>query len=131
LSAPIPTLFAFGTLRVPQILEGVLEHPLGRIELLPAAAPGFRTVYYPGRTYPALIEAARLTAEGTAVRGLSAADLRLLDLFEGTEYVRKPIAIVVGGETIPAEYYWATASIAPDAPEGADPGHAEPFHQAP
>jgi hypothetical protein len=110
-----PTLFAYGTLREPLILEGVLGHPLDSLELRAATAPGFRTVFYPGRIYPALVEAAGEIAEGLSVGGLSPADLAILDLFEGNEYERRAIMIDVGEEAIAAEFYWPIAPIGPDA----------------
>ena len=115
MTAPIPTLFAYGTLREPQILEGVLGHSLEGLRLQAATAPGFRTVFYPGRIYPALVEARGATAEGLAVGGLSAADLAVLDLFEGDEYQRRAIAIDVEGTSITAEFYRPVAAIGPDA----------------
>jgi hypothetical protein len=111
----VPTLFAYGTLREPLLLQGVLGHSLDGLALRPAMAPGFRTVFYPGRIYPALVEAAGETAEGVAVDGLSAADLQVLDLFEGNEYGRRAIALDVGGRAVVAEFYWPVAAIGPDA----------------
>lgn len=136
----MPILFAYGTLREPRLLEGVLGHGLEGLRLVPATAPGFRTVFYPGRIYPALIEEAGAVAEGTAVAGLTGADMEILDLFEGDEYVRRELWIVLGeGEgnavgggagDVPkptlnvskpapprAMYYRPLAPIAPDAPE--------------
>jgi hypothetical protein len=110
-----PILFAYGTLREPALLEGVLGHSLDGLNLRAATAPGFRTVFYPGRIYPALVEAAGQVAEGLAVGGLSLADLAVLDLFEGNEYERRAIAIDVGGQGVTAEFYWPLAAIGPDA----------------
>ncbi len=115
LSPTIPTLFAYGTLREPLLLEGVLGHRLDGLDLRPATAPGFRTVFYPGRIYPALVEATGEIAEGLAVGGLSVADLQVLDLFEGNEYERRTIAIDVEGEGLAAEFYWPVAAIGSDA----------------
>jgi hypothetical protein len=115
LTPAIPTLFAYGTLREPLILAGVLGHPLDGLELRPATAPGFRTVFYPGRIYPALVAAAGEIAEGLAVGGLSRADLAVLDLFEGNEYERRAIAIDVAATSVAAEFYWPVAAIGPDA----------------
>lgn len=118
-----PILFAYGTLREPRLLEGVLGHPLAGLSLWPAVARGFRTMFYPGRIYPALVTAEGAVTEGLAVAGLSAADLAVLDLFEGDEYVRSAIGIspVAGGgvaslATVPAAYYRPVAAIGADAP---------------
>jgi hypothetical protein len=97
------------------LLEGVLGHPLDGLELRAATAPGFRTVFYPGRIYPALVEAEGETAEGLAVGGLGAADLAVLDLFEGNVYERRAIAIDIGRQGVAAEFYRPLAAIGPDA----------------
>ena len=111
----MPTLFAYGTLREPLLLEGVLGHPLTGLDLTPATAPGFRTVFYPGRIYPALVEAPGEIAEGLAVGGLSAADIAVLDLFEGNEYERRAIAIDIAGAAVTADFYRPLVAIGPDA----------------
>jgi hypothetical protein len=80
----------------PRLLEGVLGHGLEGLSLVPATAPGYRTVHYPGRIYPALVPADGATAAGLAVAGLSAEDMEILDLFEGDEYIRQPLGIRVG-----------------------------------
>jgi hypothetical protein len=139
LDATTPILFAYGTLREPLLLEGVLGHPLDGLDIRLATAPGFRTVFYPGRIYPALTASDGAIAEGLAIGGLSARDMEILDLFEGEEYVRRELAIHVGagaGKPAPADadrmpkttlnvtqsdlssavYYHPLAAIAPDAP---------------
>ena len=115
MSPTIPTLFAYGTLREALLLEGVLGHPLDGLDIRPAIAPGFRTVFYPGRIYPALVEAEGAAAEGVAVARLSAADLAVLDLFEGTEYERRAIVLDVEGRAVTGEFYRPLAAIGPDA----------------
>lgn len=89
----MPILFAYGTLMEPRLLEGVLGHALEGIALVPMRAEGFRTVFYPGRIYPALVESPGAVTDGVAVAGLSARDMDILDLFEGDEYVRGEIEI--------------------------------------
>jgi hypothetical protein len=107
-------LFAYGTLRDAELLAAVLGRAVAPETLVPAVAPAHRVVFYPGRVYPAII-AAPGNAEGTLVHGLSAADLAVLDLFEGNEYVRRPIAVTAEGRSEPAEVYWPTCEIAPSA----------------
>lgn len=108
-----PSLFVYGTLREPKLLEAVLGHPLGGITMSPAIAAGHRTVFYPGRIYPALVEAPGETATGEIIIGLSAADIAVLDLFEGEEYVRRHLAVEVDGVAIESEVYWPTAAAEP------------------
>ena len=91
---PLP-LFAYGTLRDPELLAAVLGRPLRAGTMHPARAPGFRAVHYPGRVYPALIRAPGQAAEGLLLTGLSPFERDLLDAYEGEEYRRGPIATVL------------------------------------
>ena len=133
--AEIPLLFAYGTLMEPRLLEGVLGHGLEGLRLVPATAPGYRTVHYPGRIYPALVASKGAAAVGLAVAGLSAADMEILDLFEGDEYVRRELDIsLIKGKGFPdadllflaiegalekqkAQFYQPVVAMPEDAPE--------------
>lgn len=108
------SLFAYGTLRAPELLAAVLGHPAKSVD---AVARGYRTVYYPGRTYPALIAAPGRVARGALVADLTADDLRLLDQFEGDEYERRTIKVRVESRLTSAEVYWPLADIAATAPQ--------------
>jgi len=88
-------LFAYGTLRDPELLAAVLGRPLRPDGLHAARAPGFRAVHYPGRAYPALIRAAGAAAEGLLLTDLSPFERDLLDAFEGDEYRREVIATML------------------------------------
>ena len=91
-------LFVYGTLRDPDLLSAVLERPLSAAAILPAAAPGFAAVHYPGRIYPALVRAPGVAAAGLVLTDLSPFEGDLLDAFEGTEYRRGLIPVMVGEE---------------------------------
>jgi gamma-glutamylcyclotransferase (GGCT)/AIG2-like uncharacterized protein YtfP len=88
-------LFVYGTLRDPELLGAVLGRPaIG----LAATAPGFAAVHYPGRTYPALVRRPGAAAPGLVLTDLSAFEMDLLDAFEGTEYRRAIIPVMIGEE---------------------------------
>jgi hypothetical protein len=110
-------LFVYGTLRDPDVLRLVIGHPVAAASAVPAAAPGHRVVCFPGRTYPAIRREPGATALGLALHGLSATDLRLLDLFEGDEYVRGEVEIIVSGERQTADVYWPALPIPAAAPD--------------
>ncbi len=110
-------LFVYGTLRDPDVLRAVLGHPLDDIALRAASAPGIRVVYFPARTYPALLAAPASAAEGILLEHLCATDLALLDLFEGAEYVRRPLDVIVSGAIESADVYWPAVAIPPEAPD--------------
>lgn len=101
---PLP-LFAYGTLRDPDLLAAVLARPLKPHLLHPARAPGFRAVHYPGRIYPALVRVPGAAAEGLLITDLTPFERDLLDAFEGEEYRRQPIAVMVEEELHEADAY--------------------------
>ena len=72
-------LFAYGTLRDPDLLARVLARPLNAEAMLAAVAPGFRAVHYPGRAYPALVRAPGAAAEGVVLTDLTPFERDLLD----------------------------------------------------
>jgi hypothetical protein len=88
-------LFAYGTLRDPDLLGAVLGRPASGLN---AVAPGFATVHYPGRIYPALLRRPGGAAPGLVLTDLSAFEMDLLDAFEGAEYRREIIAVMIEEE---------------------------------
>ena len=112
---PLP-LFVYGTLRDPDVLRLVLGRDVAPSTITPATAPNHRAVFFPRRTYPALIRDPVETAAGTLLTNLTSADLVLLDLFEGEEYSRRAIEIIVSGQPETADVYWPAVAIPPDAP---------------
>lgn len=91
-------LFVYGTLRDPDLLSGVLARPLSAAAMLPAVAPGFAALHYPGRIYPALVRAPGAAAPGLLLIDLSPFERDLLDAFEGAEYRRTLIPVMAGEE---------------------------------
>ena len=108
-------LFAYGTLRDPDLLAGVLGRPLRRDAMLPAAAPGFAAVHYPERVYPALIAVPDGDAPGLLLHGLTAIELSILDAFEGDEYRRDTIVVQTRSGTVRADVYLPVTAIGTDA----------------
>ena len=111
-----PPLFVYGTLRDEDVLLAVLGHALEPGQRQPAVAHGHRAVFYPGRTYPALIADPQSFAEGMLLRGLTDFDRDVLDGFEGAEYERLALSIEAAGRAEAVEVYWPTKAIADDAP---------------
>lgn len=109
-------LFVYGTLRDPDLLAAVLGRPLAAGEMLAAVAPGFRATHYPNRIYPALIRAPGGVAEGLVLVGLSAFEWDLLDQFEGSEYRRAIVPVMIGEELHEAHAYLPSIPVS-----GGDP----------
>jgi hypothetical protein len=105
------SLFAYGTLRDIDILESVLGRAVDASRLRSAAAPDCAVVFFPGLAYPALRHAPGAIAPGTLIDALSDADWLCLDAFEGDEYRRAPVEIVMAGCTMPVDAYWPTIAV--------------------
>jgi gamma-glutamylcyclotransferase (GGCT)/AIG2-like uncharacterized protein YtfP len=109
-------LFVYGTLRDPDLLAGVLGRSR-TVAGVAAAAPGFVAVHYPGRIYPALVRRPGAAAPGLVLTDLTAFEIDLLDAFEGDEYRRGVIPVVIDEELHEAFAYLPVATIPADAPE--------------
>lgn len=88
-------LFVYGTLRDPDLRYAVLGRPMHGLE---TRAPGWAAVHYPGRHYPALIRRPGAAATGLALAGLTPFELDLLDAFEGAEYRRGIVPVMIEEE---------------------------------
>lgn len=112
-------LFAYGTLRDVDLLSAVLGRPQRPGSIHAARAPSFRAVHYPGRIYPALVRSPGAAAEGVLIVGLSPFERDLLDAYEGEEYRRAPIAIILAEEPElhEADAYLPVIAVPADAHE--------------
>ena len=104
-------LFVYGTLRDPELLAGVLGRPLSAAAMLPAAAPGFAALHYPGRIYPALVRRPGAAAAGQVLTDLSPFERDLLDAFEGEEYRRGVIPVMIEEELHEADAYLPAIAV--------------------
>lgn len=106
-------LFVYGTLRDPELLGAVLGR---RARGLAAAAPGFAVVHYPGRIYPALLRRPGAAAHGLVLTDLTPFEIELLDAFEGAEYRRSIVSVMIDEELHEAFAYLPVISAA-DQPD--------------
>ncbi|WP_052153064.1 gamma-glutamylcyclotransferase family protein [Devosia sp. LC5] len=109
-------LFAYGTLQDADVLASVLGRPVDIAMLQSASAPDFKAVAYPGRVYPALVPCPGAAAPGLLIGGLDRLDLAVLDAFEGDEYRRGSIPVLLDEQIIHAQAYLPAISIEPSAP---------------
>lgn len=109
--SPALPLFVYGTLRDPQLLAAVLDRRPRLERVHRARAPGFRAVAYPGRVYPALVRAPGTVADGLLLTDLSPFERDLLDAFEGAEYRRAPIAVLVEEDLFEADAYLPAIAV--------------------
>ncbi len=108
-------LFVYGTLRDPDLLAGVLGRSLRNGAMLPAAAPGLVALHYPGRIYPALVRRPGAAAPGLILTDLTPFERDLLDAFEGEEYRRGVIPVMIDEELHEADAYLPVAPVPGDA----------------
>ena len=90
-------LFFFGTLLDAKIRYGVLGRTLPPKWLRPATLAGYTRLYVQGRPYPMLKTHPTGRVPGLLVGNMSDRDRRLLDLYEGEEYVLSPIVVRLNG----------------------------------
>ena len=109
-------LFAYGTLRDPDILALVLGRTLDPAQIVAATAPDHRAVPYPKQVYPALIAARGESAQGQLLVDLSPADFDNLDAYEGKGYARQTLRVKARGTIEVATVYMPTIAIPPDTP---------------
>ena len=89
---PPADLFAYGTLRFPDVLEALL----GRVpEHSPAIAPGWRVAALDGRVYPVLVPGDG-AAGGVLISGLTTEEWRVIDAYEDDFYELERLTLVDG-----------------------------------
>ena len=96
------SLFAYGPLALPDVVDALT----GRVpEARPATLAGYRCRLLNGRLDPGIERHPGSITEGLLYRGLSPADLSLLDAFEESPYQRRVVTVKeAAGSTVRA---WA------------------------
>lgn len=98
--------FFYGTLMDADVLEAVLGRRVALTHANDAVLRGYRRVYRLGATYPVIVADGDATVDGKLVRGLTAAEKRSLDRFEGADYRPVTLAVYTRHETeVPAFVY--------------------------
>lgn len=110
-------LFAFGTLRDPDVVELVLGRTLGPGARVPARMPGFRIARVPDETYPVLLAAPDDAAPGEMLTGLGERDWARIAFFEGEEYAFRRGVVEVDGRGRRAVLYCAEGDVTAGASE--------------
>jgi gamma-glutamylcyclotransferase (GGCT)/AIG2-like uncharacterized protein YtfP len=105
-------LFFYGTLQDPDQLAGVIGRRVDPRNVVEAVAPGFAVVAYGrGNTYPAMIRQPGGSAKGRLVFGISAFEREVIDAFEGADYRRDVLPVIVEEELHEAEVYLPTVVV--------------------
>jgi len=81
----------------------------------PHEPPGFATVHYPGRLYPALVRVPGGGAEGLVLTDLTPFEIDLLDAYEGEEYRRTLLPVMIDEQLHEVFAYLPAVAVALDA----------------
>ena len=122
-------LFVYGTLRDPDLITAVLGRALRPGRVHAARAPGLCAVHYPGRVYPALVRRPGAAADGLVLTDITAFERDLLDAFEGEEYRRGPVPVMIAEELHEADAYLPAIAVPREAPDW-DLGRWQQAHKA-
>ena len=90
-------IFTYGSLMFPQIWQRVVR---GNYRSAPATAPGYARYALADDTYPGMIARPQTTVEGVLYFDVDAQDVAALDAFEGSEYRRDQIDVVIDSSEI-------------------------------
>lgn len=100
-TAPV-SLFAYGTLQLPDVLHAVVGQ---RWPGEPALLVGYGRYRLRGKPYPAIVAEPAGNVAGLLYGGVGTEELALLDSYEGELYERRTVTVRVGGATHSALVY--------------------------
>lgn len=100
------SLFAYGTLSFPDVLEVVIGR---RPEPTAATLADFRCERFVGGHFPGLVAGPGSRVHGVVYRDIDRATLARLDDFEGDLYVRRLLEVTVDGAPLTAFTYLVAA----------------------
>ncbi|MFK7942934.1 MAG: gamma-glutamylcyclotransferase [Paracoccaceae bacterium] len=105
------TLFFFGSLRDPALLEIVLDRIVEPRELVEARAQGYQALALDHEAYPYLATRPSAKAEGVVITRLSREDIARLEYFEEAEYGLAPIHVETDAGPVEAHYFRAADKL--------------------
>lgn len=103
--AKMTAIFFYGTLLDAKIREYVFANSIRDEQLVAARAEGYRTMTYPGESFPILVEAVGSVVNGLLLLDPSPEALERMAFYEGELYWLDDLEVMtVDGETLPAKY---------------------------
>lgn len=96
-------VFTYGSLMFPEIWKRVV---LGNYRAVPATVHGYARFAITRASYPGMVEADGALVDGILYFDVAPPDLAALDAFEGEEYRRDTVQVILSsGETVAADTY--------------------------
>lgn len=115
-------LFVYGTLKDRELIQSLLERPLGdpNLGIMPEC-----TTVISSRGFPVIIPHDNFSVEGVVWRGLTDQDFAVLDRYEGCHvetpiYQREQRKVVIDGKTEEVWVYFATSTFLISIRKGSD-----------
>lgn len=88
----------------PEVLHSVINRPSNSSNLIitPAILPSYVRHRVKDASYPAIVSSPspEHSVHGTLVKGLTDADIHLLDVFEGDEYERRNVRVLISNAVV-------------------------------
>lgn len=118
---PCSSVFIYGTLMAPQVLKGLI----GRVPDLvkPAILSNYRRHPVKEHVFPGIIPCSTgaSTTKGLLLEGLSENELKVLDWYEGEEYIRRDVKVKCDGISHETQcYVWSNPLSELDLTQGWD-----------
>ncbi|MEM9139346.1 MAG: NUDIX domain-containing protein [Pseudomonadota bacterium] len=111
------SLFFFGSLRDPALLQIVLGRPVDDANVQTAEAPDKIALNFAEEAYPYLADRPGQSAAGVVLTGLTPIDLARVEYYEEAEYGLAPIRVETANGPVQTHYFLATDMLAQtDAP---------------
>ena len=110
----IDRLFTYGTLEIPSVVKRVVGKDL---KGTPAVLYGYARFLVRGECHPGILERAGASVSGTVYNGLNHAMFLRLDRYEGEEYQKRIVEVIIStGEPRTAYAYTCLAGMLSEAP---------------
>ncbi|KAI0518882.1 hypothetical protein KFK09_006319 [Dendrobium nobile] len=106
-SLPLHNVFVYGSLLADEVVNALLKR---MPPCSPAILNGYHRYGIKGRVYPAILPVESKKVIGRVIKGVTDAELHVLDAFEDEEYKRSTVEVFLNddsGELFVETYVWA------------------------
>ncbi|MEM7057077.1 MAG: NUDIX domain-containing protein [Pseudomonadota bacterium] len=107
------SLFFFGSLRDPDLLELVIGRPFCSDDIVPAWVEDHVAACLPNEVYPCLAKAVGARAEGVLAKDLSETDLARVKFYEDVDYEVAALTVQTASGPLQTQYFKGTERLKP------------------